>query len=232
MSNNPRTSLGTTALVALVTAFAPPTALAQIGHDPAHSPYRDLRARHQITFTGGYLAGGGGEAGAGPKQGPLAGLRYSLSLSGSLEMTVGVHGANLDRRLVDTTASPDSGSLGIARQSVIIADAGFTLRITGPKTWHGWMPYVGASLGLATGSTVTKDSSGFAFGNPFQFGPRLGLRRYGAGPVSLWIEAWDPIWRLRYPGSWQSGATPRVSVGREWVHHPTLLVGLSFILRT
>jgi len=232
MSNNPRTSLGTTALVALVTAFAPPTALAQIGHDPAHSPYRDLRASHQITFTGGYLAGGGGEAGAGPKQGPLAGLRYSLSLSGSLEMTVGVHGANLDRRLVDTTAAPDSGSLGIARQSVIIADAGFTLRITGPKTWRGWMPYVGASMGLATGSAVVQDSSGFAFGNPFQFGPRLGLRRYTGGSVGLWIEGWDPIWRLRYPVSWQSGTTPLVTVGREWVHNPTLLVGLSFTLRT
>src|SRR3990172_9237483 len=175
MSNNPRTSLGTTALVALVTAFAPPTALAQIGHDPAHSPYRDLRASHQITFTGGYLAGGGGEAGVGPKQGPLAGLRYSLSLSGSLEMTVGAHGGSLDRYLIDSAAT--------VRQSVLIADAGFTLRITGPKTWHGWMPYVGASMGLATGSTAIQDST---FGKSFQFGPRLGLRRYGAGPLSLW----------------------------------------------
>ena len=223
MSNNPRTSLGTTALVALVTAFAPPTALAQIGHDPAHSPYRDLRASHQITFTGGYLAGGGGEAGAGPKQGPLAGLRYSLSLSGSLEMTAGVHGASLDRFLVD------SGT--VARQSVIIADAGFTLRITGPKTWRGWMPYVGASMGLATGSAVVQDSSGFAFGNPFQFGPRLGLRRYTGGSVGLWIEGWDPIWRLRYPGTWQTRAVPLVSVNRQWVHNPVLLVGVSFILR-
>lgn len=223
MSNNPRTSLGTTALVALVTAFAPNLAPAQVGHDPQHSPYRDLRASHQITFSGGYLTGGGGEARVGPKQGPLAGLRYSLSLSGALEVTLGVHGASLDRYLVDST--------GIARQSVIIADGGFTLRITGPKTWHGWMPYVGGSLGLATGSTVTQDTSAFAFGNPFQFGPRLGLRRYGGGPLSLWLEAWDPIWRLRYPGSWQSGATPRVSVGREWVHNPTFLVGLSFTLR-
>ena len=223
MSNHPRTSLGATVFVALMTVFAARPAPAQVGHDPAHSPYRDLRASHQITFSGGYLAGGGGEAGVGPKQGPLAGLRYSLSLSGSLEMTVGVHGASLGRFLID--------SGGVARQSVIIADAGFTLRITGPKTWHGWMPYVGASMGVASGSTVAQDSSGFAFGNPFQFGPRLGLRRYG-GPVSLWIEGWDPIWRLRYPATWQSGATPRVTVGREWVHNPTLLVGLSFILRT
>jgi len=224
MSNNSLRPFGSMALLALATALAP-SAAAQVGHDPEHSPYRDLRASHQITFSGGYLAGGGGQAGAGPKQGPLAGLRYSLSLSGSLEMTVGVCGASLDRFLVDGG--------GTARQSVFIADAGFALRITGPKTWHGWMPYVGGSLGIATGSRVAADTSKFAFGNPFQFGPRLGVRRYGAGPVSLWVEAWDPIWRLRYPGAWwQSGATPLVSVDREWVHNPTLLVGLSFILRT
>lgn len=224
MSNKTLRPLDTVALLTLAVALAPAAAGAQVGHDPAHSPYRDLRASHQVTLSGGYLAGNGGQPGAGPKQGPLVGLRYSLSVSGSLELTAGVHGARLDRFLVD--------GAGTARQSVVIADAGFTLRITGPKTWRGWMPYVGGSLGIATGGAVNQDTSGFAFGNPFQFGPRLGVRRYGAGPVSLWIEGWDPIWRLRYPGAWQSGASPLVSVDREWVHNPTLLVGLSFILRT
>jgi hypothetical protein len=219
MSNNSRTLLRATSVIALAAAFAPDPAWAQVGHDPAHSPYQDLRASHQVTFAGGYLAGGGGEAGAGPKQGPVAGLRYSLSVSGSLELGAGVYGGRLDRHLTDTTLV----------QSVLIADVGFTLRLTGPKTWHGWMPYLGASMGLVTRNTVIQDST---FGRPFQFGPRLGLRRYGAGPVSLWIEGWNPIWRLRYPNSWQSGDPPRVTTAREWVHNPTLLVGLSFILRT
>lgn len=221
MSNKSRTSLGTAAWVGLMAAFAPSVATAQVGHDPEHSPYRDLRASHQITFSGGYVASGGGEAGAGPKQGPLTGLRYSLSLSGSLEMRVGAHGGSLDRALFDTA--------GTVRQSVMIADAGFTLRITGPKTWHGWMPYIGGSMGIAAGSTVSQDST---FGKPFQFGPHLGVRRYSAGRVSLWIEAWDPIWRLHYPLSWQSGDPLRVTQPRQWVHNPTLLIGLSFILRT
>ena len=200
--------------------FAVPTQ-AQVGHDPERSPYRDVRASHQITFSGGYLGGGGGEAGAGPKQGPLTGVRYSLSLGSSLEMRVGVHGARLERFLFDTA--------GTRRQSVMIADAGFTLRLTGPKTWHGWMPYVGGSMGLAAGATLSQDST---FGRPFQFGPHLGLRRYGAGRLSLWIEAWDPIWRLHYPLTWQSGDPPRVTQPRQWVHNPTVLVGFSFILRT
>lgn len=223
MSNKLRAPLGTPVFLALAAALAPTAALGQVGHDPEHSPYRDLRASHQLTLSGGYLAGGGGQASAGPKQGPLAGLRYSISLSGSLEMRIGVHGADLDRHLVDTAVT--------ARQSVMITDAGFALRLTGAKTWHGWMPYVGGSLGVATGTTVSQDSSGFAFGNPFQFGPHLGVRRYGGGRLSLWIEAWDPIWRLRYPGTWQTRAVPLVSVNRQWVHNPVLLVGVSFILR-
>jgi len=58
MSNNPGTSLRATAFAVLVTALAARPAPAQVGHDPAHSPYRDLRASHQITFSGGDLAGG------------------------------------------------------------------------------------------------------------------------------------------------------------------------------
>lgn len=219
MSNKPRAPFSTPLIIVLATALAPSAARSQVGHDPEHSPYRDLRASHQVMVSGGYLAGSGGLVGAGPKQGPLGGVRYYLSLSGSLEFRIGAQGARLDRALDSTS---------ILSQSVLIADAGFTLRITGPKTWHGWMPYAGGSMGLAAGSTVAQDS---AFGRPFQFGPHVGIRRYGAGRLSLFIEGWDPIWRLHYPLSWQSGATQRVNVSREWVHNPTLMVGFGFTLR-
>lgn len=233
MSNKPRTSLAPTALLALVIAFAPRPASAQVGHDPEHSPYHDLRATHQFTLSAGYLAGAGGRVGVGPRQGPLVGLRYSLSL-GAVELNLGLHSANLDRHMVNPAAPPDQRDAGVARQSVLLADGGFNLRLTGAKTWHGLMPYVGMTTGAAMGGPVDQDTSGFSFSRRFQFGPHLGVRYYGLGALSLWVEGWDPMWRLLYPLSFTTGATPVLSSSdpvREWVHNPTLLVGFSLALR-
>jgi hypothetical protein len=229
MSNKRRTTLAGALWLGLATVVAPHQALsqAQVGHDPEHSPYRDLRATHQFTLSAGYLAGGGGQAGVGPKQGPLAGLRYSLSL-GAVEVNLGAHAADLDRHVMSPTAAPDQRALGVASQSMFLVDGGFTLRVTGAKTWHGLMPYVGMTLGAAIGGAVPADTSGFRFGNQFQWGPHLGVRFYGPGSLSLWVEGWDPQWRLKYPNVFASGATPLITIGsKEWVHNPALLVGFS-----
>ncbi len=236
MSNKYRTSLVANTLLALATALVPHRAAAQVGHDPEHSPYRDLRATHQFTFSGGYLAGGGGRVGVGPRQGPLAGLRYSLSL-GAVELNLGLHAADLERHIVDPTAPPDKRAAGVVRQSLILADGGFTLRLTGAKTWRGWMPYLSVTAGAASGGPVDQDNSGFSFSTQFEFGPHLGVRYYGLRPLSLWVEGWDPMWRLQYPLSFTTadpGVAPVLSTSdplREWVHNPTLLVGFSLTLR-
>ncbi len=237
MSNKLQTSLAILALPAFALAFAPRGALGQVGHDPEHSPYHDLRATHQFTLSGGYLAGGGGRAGVGPRQGPLLGFRYSLSL-GAVELTMALHGASLDRHIVDPTAPLDKRDAGVVHQSVMLADGGFNLRLTGAKTWHGFLPYVGASAGAATGGSVPQDNSGFSFTTRFEFGPHLGVRYYGPGALSLWVEGWDPMWRLRYPNSFFDttiNPTPVLTVGTdpttEWTHNPTVLVGFSLTVR-
>lgn len=227
------------ALLALPAAAAPLQGQGQVGHDPEHSPYRDLRVTNQFTLSGGYLAGGGGRVGVGPRQGPLLGLRYSLSL-GALELRLGVHAANLDRHIIDPTAPPDKQAAGVTRQQVLITDGGFTLRLTGAKTWRGFLPYFGATAGMAAGSAVPEDNSGFSFSTRFTWGPHVGIRYYGTGSGSLgfWVEGWDPMWRLVYPLSFfhpDTGVTPVLVDGtdptKEWVHNPTLMVGFSFTVR-
>jgi len=221
------------ATAAVMSTAITATAAAQVGHNPLHSPYRDLRVKQQFTFMGGYLGGGGGSAGVGPRDGPIGGVRYSLSLSAPLELTLGVYDGHLTRHLLDPTAPVGQRDAGTAIQSVLIADAGFTLRITGAKTWHGFAPYMGFSMGVANGTAVLEDNSSFTFRRPFQFGPRLGLRYYRGSSVSLWVEGWDPMWRLRYPLTFfsaPSGSTPvldpSVHGQTQWVHNPTLLVGV------
>ena len=172
-----------------------------------------------------------------PGDGPVGGVLYSLSLRAPLELMMGLYGGNLTRHLVDPTAPVDKRDAGTASQSMLIADAGFSLRITGAKTWHGFAPYLGFSLGVANGSTVLEDNSGFTFNHPFQFGPHLGVRYYHASSVSLWVEGWDPMWRLRYPLSFFTAATgstpvldPSVQGPTQWVHNPTLLIGLGIMI--
>jgi hypothetical protein len=232
MSNQITRGLVAAALLALPAAAAPLQGQGQVGHDPEHSPYRDLRATHQFTFSGGYLAGGGGRVGVGPRQGPLLGVRYSISL-GAVELRLGLHGADLDRHVVDPTAPADQRETAVTRQRVVISDAGFSMRLTGAKTWHGFMPYFGASLGVAAGSSVALDNSGFKFSTRFTFGPHVGIRYYPSNSLGLWVEGWDPEWRLQYPNTYfDNGVLVRgTDPEKEWVDNPALLVGMSLTLR-
>lgn len=239
MSNHLARPLLAAVLLALPAAATPLQGQGQVGHDPEHSPYRDLRATHQFTLSGGYLAGGGGRVGVGPRQGLLGGVRYSLGL-GSLELRLGVHAASLQRHILDPTAPPDKQAADTVRQQVLISDAGFSLRLTGAKTWRGFLPYFGATAGMAAGGSVPQDNSGFSFSTRFTFGPHVGIRYYGGsgGSLGFWVEGWDPMWRLNYPLSFfhpDTGVTPVLVDGtdpaKEWVHNPTLMVGFSLTLR-
>src|SRR2546429_9105181 len=71
---------------------------AQVGHEPAHSPYHDVRRGGVLVFTFGYLGGSRGSVGVGPAEGKTGGIRYevpfgavgaSLGLARSEERRVG-----------------------------------------------------------------------------------------------------------------------------------------------
>jgi len=203
-----------------------------VGHDPARSPYRDLPVSHTLVTSGGFLSGSGGRRGAGPSDGPFVGLRYTMRLGGPFEAVFNTAGGRLRRIVYNTNAAPDTTT-----QSVLIGDVGFQFLLTGQKTWHGLVPYFGASLGAAYGDGVPQDSSGFQFRWRFQFGPQVGIRWYATRAVSLRIEGRDIMWRLRYPTAYflfPLGAplmVDGVDPPSEWTHNPTLTIGLGIATR-
>src|SRR5262249_33759549 len=81
----------------------PAVGAAQVGHDPAHAPYRTLRFGQFIGLNSGLLNGNGGSLGVAPHHGPSIGLRYDFLSSGTVSLGFEATFARLERNLVDPT---------------------------------------------------------------------------------------------------------------------------------
>jgi hypothetical protein len=229
------------ALLALLALVVPGALTAQVGHDPAHSPYRPITTRSSLMVTAGYLSGSGGKLGIGPSDGPLFGLRYELRLTGPTDAHVGVAWSRLQRLIADPSAPTDEQISGPVKQSVIFADAGLSILLTGDKTWNRLAPYFGASLGLAFGSSVPSDSSGFRFNAKFVTGPHVGIRFYPASGLTFRAEGRLLFWQLKYPSPFFSNPSraptdppildPLTNSDKEWTTHPTIMIALGYAFR-
>ena len=65
-------------MTVLAALWGPTLALAQVGHSPSGSPFRDIRKGHTLTAIGGYFGGSGGQFNIGPHKGAVFGGRYDI----------------------------------------------------------------------------------------------------------------------------------------------------------
>lgn len=228
-------------LLAVVVACCPGVLAAQVGHPPGGSPYQDIRVRSSLVAVAGYVSGSHGRLGLGPSAGRLVGLQYELALGGPTDGFLMVSHSRLDRVVIDPDEPQASRVTDSIAQSVVFAQAGLSVLITGDKTWNGFAPYLGGTLGVAFGGSVPQDSSGFGFGTKFVTGPHLGIRWYPARTVHLRVEGRQLFWQLKYPQRFFNPPArapsdpPVLSIANdpdsEWTAHPTLLVALGFAFR-
>jgi len=220
--------------------FATQTA-AQVGYDPAHSPYQPITARTSFSVMGSYIWGSSGKVGVGPSDGPGLGLRYDMRLTGPTDVFATVSWSNLQRLVPHPEAPVDSQLTGPVDQGVLFIEAGLAVLLTGDKTWRRMAPYLGANLGLGFGGSVVADSSGYGFSAKFVSGPLLGFRYYVSSALMLRVEGRLQFWKLSYPPSFfQAPAnapddppilSPVLNSDSEWTTHPTLLIGLGYAFR-
>ena len=187
---------------ALIFAFlliSPRLAVAQVGHDPASSPYRTLRYGQFLGLTGGYIGGSGGSIGVAPHQGEVVGIRYEFLGTGTV--TVGLEGAvaRLQRNIVDAYKPIDTGRTGPFDQNVTFAQLVLQFNLTGGKSWHGIAPFVSSGAGLAIVSKNAADTSGFKFRTKFALTPSLGARIFLSPRLVLRVEARSLFWQITYP---------------------------------
>ena len=215
--------------------FQTTAALAQVGHLPENSPYKDMRIKQALVFYGGVMSGGEGNAGVGPTNGPVGGVRWEIAVGAPSILFLGLSMANLERPLVNPDDPPDTRFFDSANQRIVMVDAGLNFVLTGRKTWRGLAPYLGVGFGMAFGGPVPEDLSGYTFKTKFHIDPTIGIRFHPSPRFHFRIEGRAVFWRLNYPPRFFDGTDPLlndlIQTNTNWTVHPTLLFGIGYTLR-
>jgi hypothetical protein len=221
-------------LFGVVALLAAVPAAAQVGHDPASSPYRDLEHKQELTWLVGYVRARHDPAGVAPRSALTTGVRYELNLVGPLGLSADVTRTFSERNVVDPALPRATRDLGTERAPVYAADVALALDLTGRKSWHHLVPQVRAGLGVVS-SGAKDESSGFSFGTPFAFSFGGGLKFVPGGRLQLRMDVTDRVFKLSYPDSYYRDASDNTSVLEEttprsfYTHHAALTVGVSYL---
>jgi len=213
---------------------------AQVGHDPAHSPYRDILLHSGPVFFVGHLGADRGTAGAGTSNALTLGARYEIPAGRALHFQFTGAYLHGDRFIIDPRAdsSAPARRTGPVKSDLGLFEIGMQLRLTGGKTWHGVAPYVGTGLGLM----FDVNSPGDTTGSGYQFGTKLtiafatGVRWYPARRVMINGDVRAHFWRLKYPLSFHeqratdgSRVIPLTQPLTDWTLHPWVSLGIGWI---
>jgi hypothetical protein len=227
-------------LLAAAALLAAPLA-AQVGRDPARSPYRDILYGNGWTVMAGRVYGDGGPLRLSPNSGTSFSVRYDVRFSGLLQGFVGLSFLGTERQVLAPDDSVAHRFSGPFDATVWVPEAGLQFNLTGPKTWHRLAPYVAASFGAAVGESTPQDTSEFTFGTKLMVSPSAGVRAYLSERVHLRVDYRLYYWKMKYPNTWldEPAAQPgdvgngernapvqSVDALDDWVFTPSLRVGL------
>lgn len=225
-------------LTASLLLLWPAGALAQVGHDPAKSPYRTLRYGQFIGVNGGWFAGSGGSLGVAPHSGRVFGLRYDFLASGTVSIGLAGSMAWLNRRIIDPNFPIEFAVKDTVSNQTAIGEVILQFNLTGGKTWRGFAPYVSAGLGAVLAGQTPADSSGFGFRFQVAVTPGIGTRFYLSERLFVRLEARSAFWQVKYPPSFRASPAndptkPPVlaSPAKEWVANGWYSIGISYAFR-
>lgn len=222
-------------LFAAVAALTAIPAWAQVGHEPARSPFVELEYRQELTLLGGYLRTRSDPAGVAPKSRPMIGVRYEARLTGPLAVSADVIGGTGSREVIDPLKPVATRKLGSQSNVVVASDIALALNLTGARSWHSIVPQVRGGVGLVA-SRAKDDSSGFAFGTRFAFIVGGGVKYIPAGGrFQLRADVTDRIFKLGYPDAYyrlasdNTAVLPGSTAKSFYTRHTALTVGVSYL---
>ena len=221
-------------LVGATALFAAIPLAAQVGHDPAKSPYVDLEYNQELTVMGGYLRTRHDPAGILPASRGMVGIRYEWTLTGPLALSSDIVTANGDRQVIDPLKPAASRLLGKQSNSVTAFDLALAMNLTGRKSWRSLVPQVRGGIGLLT-SRAKDDSSGYTFGTPFAFVYGGGVKFVPGGRFQLRADVTDRVFKQSYPDAYyrlasdNTAVLPTSTAKSFYTHHTALTLGISYL---
>jgi hypothetical protein len=195
------------------------------------SPFRYVETSHSLGLRAGYLNTSTGDTGVGPEPSAIVGPVYTIRLTGPLTGMVGISMLPTSRTIFErVTIAADSVELeaiGEADLLLLLGEAGLRFNVTGPRTWNGLAPYVGASLGFV-GNVRSRPaleeeleaSQRVSVGPGFALGLSAGTDWFLTERFSIRAEAVDYLWRVTTP----EGLSTAQSRQSQWTNN----LGLTF----
>ena len=221
-------------LFGVVALLAAVPAVAQVGHEPESSPYRDLEHKQEITWLFGYMKARHDPAAIAPRSAAVTGARYEINLAGPLGFSADLTRSLSERSVLDPAKPRATRDQGTQSTPVYAADVALALDLTGRKSWNHLVPQLRGGLGVVT-SRAKDDSSGYSFGTPFAFTFGGGLKFVPGGRLQLRMDVTDRVFKLTYPDSYYRKASDNTSVLEDptprsfYTHHTALTVGVSYL---
>jgi len=209
------------------------SAAAQVGYPPDRSPYRDRDYNRDWTFFGGQFTAERDPVGVAPTDGPMAGIRWQMHLTGPLYFGVRLAGASADRTIIDPAKNIEERVVGTEKVPLMFVDAALEMSLTGHKTWHGIAPFVNGGVGFVGDLRGANDVGSYRFGIPFSMTLGTGLSWAVARNWSLRFDWSHFIYRISYPTTYYLKTTedpPLLPAGASrsfWRRNPALLIGVS-----
>lgn len=208
---------------------------AQVGHDPAHSPYVDMRRTHGVLFYSGWIGGDRGRLKVGHANGQTFTVGYEIPLGGPASFYSSFTYARTERFVIDPFKDDSVRLEGPFDDDMSLIDLGLRFNLTGNKTWHGFGLYASGALGMAISMGSPADTGSYAFKRKMTFTPGLGMRFFPARRVSVVVDGRVAVWRLRYPPDYfRAVSDDGIPVLAEdapevdWTVHPWISIGLGW----
>jgi hypothetical protein len=229
-------------MVLALTAIARSASSQQVGYDPATSPYRDVTFRQGVTPFAGWFNAALDPAGVAPKSAPMAGVRYDLQLAGPAQFMVRTAVVKGQRDVIDPRQPAGSRALGEKPSTLLLADVGLVVNLTGQRSWHQIVPLLQFGAGIASDLSAGEDVGNYKFGGTagttFALTLGGGVRYVPGGRLERWEvrgDVTDYLYAIKYPGSYfgtvtapLSGVLAYGSPASRWRHNAGLTLGLSY----